>query len=111
MRWLVILLLLASCAESTEGDLDAPADRPTHCAALNELVCDMCDPERTVAECSPASIEEFCRGTEWYCAPTPTIGQALECRRAFARALSDVDCTAGEELLVPECQRFDACDP
>ncbi len=112
MRWLVTALLLASCAESTEQDLDAAADRPAHCRALNELVCDVCDPEGTVPECSAASIEDSCRRSAWRCAPTPTNGQALECRRAFARALSAEEvCTAGEELLVPECQILDACDP
>lgn len=111
MRWLLALLCLSACAQSSEQDLDAPADRPAHCAALGELVCDMCDPEGTLTECSESGIEEFCRGIEWRCVPTPTQGQTLECRRAFAQTLAEVSCEAGEELLVPECEVFDACDP
>lgn len=109
MRWLVTFLLLVSCAESTLRNLDDPADSPASCTALNEIVCDMCDPEGLLEECAPASIDGFCEGLEWRCIPTPTVGQDLDCRRAFARALSEAGCMGGEELLVPECDVLDSC--
>ena len=111
MRWLVIALACASCADSTEANLDDAAEREPHCLALAERVCDACDPEREHPECAPLEVDDFCAGLDWYCTPIPTVRQANECRRAFAQELSRSGCVSlfPEDFDVPECQRFDAC--
>ena len=111
MRWLVIALACAGCAQSTEANLDDAAVREPHCLALAALVCDACDPEREQPECGFVEVEDFCAGLDWYCTPTPSIRQTNECRDAFERELSRRGCVSlfPEEFDVPECARFDAC--
>lgn len=111
MRWLVIFILLAACAKSTEANLDEAADPSLHCITLQETVCDACDPYRATEECEPDYIEAVCFYDEWSCAPVPSVRQVGECRRAFAEEVSRHGCVDPNYRLypVPECTRFDAC--
>ena len=112
MRRLVIavLSLLLSCAKSERRGDDEPADRAQYCRELEEMACDVCDPERRSDRCSSDRLA-WCDGAgEWFCVPLPTVGQYVECRAAFERALTTHDCSDPVPPYdVPECARLESC--